>query len=575
MDKFTAKFRLGTLTAGFILIFTLAAMCIVLFVGEFYIRGKVINHYLEKYLDCVHSDFVDSTAEMTRQLDALSLSVTTDKNIYRTVSNTALSPDEKSELLCTQLRGFLSEMNMIQSLAFVTEDGRVYSSDGGEGAFRVPDAKALSDSKTNSIVCLNKIERDKSGTPYVVFTKRMRNYNSGVSIGRLFFYVKESALNQAFSGQSAENAEVFVAADGLIIAHRDASRVGSYFYLPDSRGKKAFFAYDDKYMIDIHDFSNTDPLKWTMVSIIEKDAVYAQIRSYIYTLRILIILLILFCGAAALAVARRLAAPVKTLEKKIRAFGHGESVVFNLSDKNEIIALSESFHKMTDEIAELIRKNNEEKEKQRIAELHALQSQIKPHFLYNTLDVIAWMAKIKEQPEIEDMLHSLAQFFRISLHGGDNFITVGEELSHAENYIKIEQQRFPGFFEAEWEISPQILPCRTPKIILQPIIENAIKHGFRNRRGMNNTIRIAGFEMNGDIYFEIRDNGCGMERDPLSGDGAEQRGYGIYNVQQRLLLEYGSGYGLSYDTQPNVGTVVTVRIKRQKMNIKGDNEYEA
>ena len=106
-----------------------------------------------------------------------------------------------------------------------------------------------------------------------------------------------------------------------------------------------------------------------------------------------------------------------------------------------------------------------------------------------------------------------------------------------------------------------------PASAVKELVENSIDAGATSV-----TVEI----QNGGIsYIRITDNGCGMECDPLSGGGAEQRGYGIYNVQQRLLLEYGSGYGLSYDTQPNVGTVVTVRIKRQKMNIKGDNEYEA
>ena len=210
---------------------------------------------------------------------------------------------------------------------------------------------------------------------------------------------------------------------------------------------------------------------------------------------------------------------------------------------------------------ELIERNNIEKEKQRRAELAALQAQINPHFIYNALDAIAWYAKIEKQSYLADMVYELATFFRISLHKGENIIKVSEEISHVESYIAIEQMRFPGVFEVEYKIQEDLLDEKMIKIILQPIVENSIKHGFDNMDS-GGKINITGYKNeNGDIIFEIEDNGHGMDFNPLYVEKSK-RGYGIRNVNERIRLEYGEEYGLSYNSIPGEGTIVKVKLKK-------------
>ena len=207
----------------------------------------------------------------------------------------------------------------------------------------------------------------------------------------------------------------------------------------------------------------------------------------------------------------------------------------------------------------MIQKNNEEKEKQRIAELKALQAQINPHFMYNALDAIIWHAKLKNQEYLADMVYELATFFKISLHKGENFIYVWEEIKHVESYVKIEQMRFPNLFEIHYRIQEDILQTKILKIILQPLVENAIKHGFEYIES-GGVITIVGYSDGDDLVFEIEDNGAGMKFDPLS-VAYTSNGYGIKNVHERLVLEYGQGYGLTFYSEEGKGTRVVVRLK--------------
>ena len=563
-NLFLRKISLAKTMALFITVFALFGAAVVFFVSRYYITENVINHYLEEYLTYQHTDFSNAVNETIRQLNTFTISLTTDQNIYRIVNSSSLSDEEKRTEIEKLLNHFLANVNIIENISIVTRKGEIYSHSTKGRSFPVPDASFIKSQQSGKLFCLDKIIRDEENSPYIIFGKSMRNYNTGVSIGHIFLYVKESYIRSAYRSTSFENSTTFVTMGNCVISHSDNEKIGSYFYMPNiDTMDNPIYAYNNDYVIDIHRFSSSPLPEWAMVSIIPKKSLYSLVRNYTLTLQLMIILLFFTCILFSAFVARKITSPVKKLKNNIEDFAKGKNIKFNLSQENEIIALSRSFHIMTEEIEQLMQKNIAEKEKQRIAELQALQSQIKPHFIYNVLDTTAWMAKVKNQFEIEEMLHSLAMFFRMSLHNGDNIITIEEEILHVENYIMLEQRRFPGHFNVSWEISPDILKYKTPKIILQPIVENAIKHGFGNTNSGNNLIQIIGFEMDENIYFEIRDNGCGMETDPISNIKQEKsKGYGIYNVQQRLILEYGEGYGLSYKTRVGAGTSVSVKIKK-------------
>ena len=267
----------------------------------------------------------------------------------------------------------------------------------------------------------------------------------------------------------------------------------------------------------------------------------------------------------ALYISFNITKPLAKLKSKLDLIGKGKlSLVFSEGSNDEIEALEQSFNNMVLRIQELIQKNNSEKEKQRELELTALQAQINPHFVYNTLDAIGWIAKLKKQVDIERMVLALATFFRISLHKGDKFITVAEEILLVESFVSIEQLRFPDKVEVTYDIPEDIKNCLILKIILQPLVENAIKHGISNKKGKGHIV-ITGYRRGNDLKLEVKDDGVGFDLDATDSKTVykdfQHSGYGLRNVDERIKLEYGPDYGLVFQSEKNIGSTVTVLVK--------------
>ncbi|MGO4542662.1 cache domain-containing sensor histidine kinase [Paenibacillus sp. 2TAB19] len=247
---------------------------------------------------------------------------------------------------------------------------------------------------------------------------------------------------------------------------------------------------------------------------------------------------------------------------------------------NELSPVNGDFHMLERSVDHLIlrvRTLVEEKYKAQIhereAQLQALQAQINPHFLYNTLDTINWIAIGKGATDISGMIDSLAKYFRLSLNKGKNIVSVEDELRLAEVYLEIQQSRFPDTFEFKLELEPGVEEHQMPKLILQPIVENALLHGIRKAKGKRGTIVISAKEDNGDLLFTVSDNGIGMEEErarhlltePAEPQSENSLGsgssYGLFNVNERIKLYAGDDYGLSITSQLGLGTTVYVRLK--------------
>ena len=200
--------------------------------------------------------------------------------------------------------------------------------------------------------------------------------------------------------------------------------------------------------------------------------------------------------------------------------------------------------------------------RQRRLELESLQMQINPHFLYNTLDAISWMARIKKQPEIDRLVMNLAKFFRLFLHGGDKFVTVADEVGMVLSYLEIDKIRFPDRVTVHTEIDEDVKNLLTLKLILQPVIENSLKYAFAEKHG---NLYIRAFAEGGDIIFEVEDDGAGFDVPDglLTGIPNKEGGYGLKNVNERIRLQYGEGYGLSVVSIKGHGTTVRIKVKKQ------------
>ncbi len=294
--------------------------------------------------------------------------------------------------------------------------------------------------------------------------------------------------------------------------------------------------------------------------------------SLLFTLRVLIILLIVFVAAIyfhSRSLAKRITTPVTELVDMTQRFAGGDfSVEYHPGSNDEMEILAESFNEMVREMKSLIDDIHREQENAKDAELRLLQEQINPHFLYNTLDAIVWMTEAGENKKAIQIIQELSQFFRISLSKGKSEITIENERDHIKSYLEIQRYRYQDILDYEIDFNEEILEYHIQKLTLQPIVENALYHGIKNKRGKG-LIRVTGRKDGSDIVFEVNDNGRGMKPDELENlkgliSGTivrkDEGGYGMANVEKRLEMLYGESYGMSVESIFGESTTVTVRI---------------
>jgi two-component system sensor histidine kinase YesM len=237
---------------------------------------------------------------------------------------------------------------------------------------------------------------------------------------------------------------------------------------------------------------------------------------------------------------------------------------------DEIGHLQASFNKMAEDINNLLDKNAEENKQLRLMELNMIEYQINPHFLYNSLDSINWMAHKAGNEDIEEMVTALARFFRVGLSKGKEFYKIGDELEHVRQYLLINKIRFKDCFDFSVEAGPEVLEYSTIKIILQPIVENAIKYGI-DKSGTNGFIRVNVKLEENSVLFEVSDNGAGIPGERLNAIqkvltkhtqivDSSLNGFGLLNVNQRIWMQFGEGYGIIIDSVVGIGTIVHIRI---------------
>jgi two-component system sensor histidine kinase YesM len=278
------------------------------------------------------------------------------------------------------------------------------------------------------------------------------------------------------------------------------------------------------------------------------------------------LLLIVVSSIIAIILSGEITKPLKELANSMKEVqeGHFEHAEIGIFDKNEIGMLSNTFNIMTRKIKELMEENVLEQKLKRKSELKALQSQINPHFLYNTLDSIIWMSEGGKNQEVVIMTSSLAKLLRQSISNEDEIVSINNEIGYTRSYLTIQQMRYKDKLEFEINIEENVLKESIVKLVIQPLVENSIYHGIKYKEGKG-LIRITGYKEKKEIIICIEDNGKGMDEETLQHifdkkQNSNSSGVGVNNVNDRLKLYYGSSYGLKYQSKIEVGTVVEVRL---------------
>ena len=472
----------------------------------------------------------------------------------------------------------------IRNIGIVRKDGRVLFNDGTQEKNENLDLStqqwyqsAISSGK-NSVLTSSHVQHViKNERPWVITLSRSIEDGIGGSgeKGVVFIDLNYSAISELCDQNSiGEKSYIYILnQDGSIVYHPQQQQL--YNELQTEKTDIVLNAgaepviYGSGNDSRVYTFAQSEKTGWTVVGCMNMNELTRSSRQgqliYVMTAVILVIIALIFSNHISRAISR----PIQKLRDSMVKVQEGDfsATVMEVPEQNEIGSLTQSFNVMIRRIEELMEQNRMEQEQKRKSEMKALQSQINPHFLYNTLDSIIWMAEGKKNEEVVLMTSSLAKFLRQSISNEDQQVSIGQEVEYARSYLTIQKMRYKNKLEYEIYLEASIKSCQIVKLVLQPIIENAIYHGIKYKEGMG-LLTVRGYEKDGCVVLEVADNGVGMDEETLKHIFERHKvnyrsnGVGVYNVQQRLKLYYGNDYGITYKSRKGVGTKAMITIPK-------------
>lgn len=318
--------------------------------------------------------------------------------------------------------------------------------------------------------------------------------------------------------------------------------------------------------------SNIRDTNWRVAGVIEIDALLSDQRNLVWYFVVTALAFGLLACAISFFISKRITKPILNLERTVKKVREGDlSAKADPSSNDEVGDLSESFNEMTDRIAELMEKFEKEQIEKRESVLWALKAQINPHFLYNTLDSIVWMAEAGQNEDVVEMTSALAKMLRASIGRDSETATLRLELENIRNYLRIQKYRYKSKLNYEIDVPEKLYNRRVEHLSLQPLVENAIYHGIRERRE-GGLITVFAEEREGNLVIAVEDNGVGMTEErirEIMNREESVKSMGVRNVDNRIKLTFGSEYGLKIESKPGVGTRVTMTLP--DLEVKNEN----
>lgn len=495
---------------------------------------------------------------------------------------------EARDRILSQFQTILDSRSDILNLGIIAENGRMLINNGQRPTN--PDLDIHSQEwYTNALEGRESVYLTSSHVQHVISGERpwvitlsrgIRNKEMGTGQekeGVFFIDLNYSAISELCDQSMVGNQgyAFIVNADGNIVYHPQQQQLYNELQTENidlvMNAGSDIVTWGDGINKKMYSISRSEKTGWTVVDCVRVEELLRrsnEAQSIYVLVAIGLMAVALFFSRF---VAKSITLPIQRLCDSMERVQEGD---FSVSDivvdsENEIGSLTKSFNVMTHRIHELMEQNIREQEAKRKSELKALQSQINPHFLYNTLDSIIWMAEGKKNEEVVLMTASLARLLRQSISNEDELVSIGQEIEYARGYLTIQKMRYKDKLEFQIKVEPSILHIRLIKLVLQPIIENAIYHGLKYKESKG-LLCVRGFMKNGNAVLQVIDDGVGMDQETL--DHIYERhkvdyhsnGVGIYNVQKRLQLYYGNEYGIVYESKPGEGTTATITIPGQQ-----------
>ena len=381
------------------------------------------------------------------------------------------------------------------------------------------------------------------------YAKYMINPSTGKGMGYMVVGLSKKLLGQSFvMGNERFDSSNFMVVD------EDGNLV--YFVGNNKRENEIVRAFSDRDKKSIYLFSSVEnsTTGWKVVNVVEKNELSEESKN-IRLVSFLVAGCILVLGFLfAKIISKTITRPLKQLENTIAQVGEGERHITEEFDYSEVGRIGQKFKEMVNTNLELSEHLMAVKLNEREAELLLLQSQINPHFLYNTLDSLYFVAIMHGDDQMAEMVEALSDNFKLALNNGSKYITVADSVKWIQGYMKLQNMRYNNRFELFVDISREILQRETITFIFQPFIENAMYHGLEPKIGKGR-IALCGWQEQNNMIFTIEDDGVGIE------DMSRlEKGYGVRNVIERIKLNYGEKYGVTFESSPGKGTKVTIVV---------------
>ncbi|AWB46801.1 two-component sensor histidine kinase [Paenibacillus sp. CAA11] len=539
----------------------------------------------ESQLILSRTDYIFSSVET-----ASNIMVT---NINRLYESSSLSSQDSSvarirfgNLMQSRLSIDVSIFREVDGAVFVDTEGTIYSSYDEKGDKHRIWNKVLLNKDTDSYGTASWMgmeQRDyltpDQNSPILTLRKTVINIDTGEPYGTLFLMVKEKRLSAYLhSGDSsAPKAYYFLDHDNQIVVAADRDTLmrpadaGLAEAMQQCRLELSQSTCSIKDNGNLITVMNYDRMGWKLVNVVSLSLLTADVRQNVRLMIWIGLFCLVFSLFGASFLSRMVVSPLEQLARAMRKVVNGDiHTVAPVRTKDEIGMIGEAFNFMVGRVRELLDAVRQEQNHKREYELALMSAQIKPHFLYNTLDTIYALNELERYDEAKDTTKALADFYRMALNKGRELVILEQEVRITDDYLSILQVRYPDVFRYEIDIPPELTGTPIPKLSLQPIVENAIYHGLKEK-GVKGIIRISAFTQDYKVIVRVEDNGVGMNEEKVKAimsrhlheEGA--RSIGTYSVQRRLSLYFGEEYGLTVYSAVGEGTRVDLSLPMQNI----------
>ncbi|MFZ5351715.1 MAG: sensor histidine kinase [Bacillota bacterium] len=558
------------------------------------IKHKSIN-YSQDIIRLIEHRFED----LDKNMNALTLELLYDNRVYETLRESGSKNDNISYFTnANQVRSILRQStlsrNEIQSMCIVTKEKDYFCFDSNSAKatieYMMPYEHMLARAREDDGKMAWYLDKKGDKIENVFIVRLVYDRDTFKEIGLISILIKKEFLESIYEDLSDESVNNI-----LILSEYNEEIVNNYnnesvmpqsFIRSDLKGTSGYYIDSkDNFLVSYALLKNP---KWKIVYHIPLQELYKEINTLRRWVIMIIVSSLIILSAFSLFTAFDIVEPIKRLVEAMKKLEKGSGHMdLHLNRADELGYLNESFNNMSKKIDFLVNRIYKEELTRKEAEIKALQAQINPHFLFNTLENINWMAQLNGVPEISETVSALASIIDANIGRDDKLITIREEFNYIENYISIIKSRYEDRLELDKHIDEAAMNVSIPRLLIQPIVENAVKHGIDKSR-RNGIIELSVVKSGESVTICVSDNGVGMTdkeleelNSKLENDGNtyanglgdhKKNSIGLENVNRRIKLFYGNGYGLKIESKYNEYTRVLVNIP-SNINQEGESYY--